>query len=303
MEQKVCRKCGELKDICAFGFRNHKKDNRASCCKSCYNKDRRANRKITEDTKAYDRAYRIDNWQRISDSKKEWYKRNSERVSERNRNNRVENTIAVLIRERKYRCEPSMEFSITPEDFNSLPTVCPILGIPIAVSEKVTTHNSPSLDRIDNSKGYTKDNTWIISHLANRMKNNADDQALYNFCKWVLGEGFISEIQLEYDSSNNYRGCKERASKRGLPFTISKSDIKVPQLCPVLGVALCRSKRGFDQNAASIDRIVPELGYTKENIQVISMRANTMKNNAPPELLFKFATWYLSQRKETNESK
>ena len=30
-----------------------------------------------------------------------------------------------------------------------------------------------SLDRIDSSKGYVKDNIWVISHKANSIKNNA----------------------------------------------------------------------------------------------------------------------------------
>ena len=32
---------------------------------------------------------------------------------------------------------------------------------------------SPSIDRIDNSKGYTKDNIIVVSQLANAIKNQA----------------------------------------------------------------------------------------------------------------------------------
>jgi len=33
-------------------------------------------------------------------------------------------------------------------------------------------------------------------------------------------------------------------------------------------------------NSISLDRIVPSKGYTKENVRVISYKANTIKSNA-----------------------
>jgi len=51
-------------------------------------------------------------------------------------------------------------------------THCPILGIKFEIGRKVW-YNSPSLDRIDNTKGYTKDNVIVVSLMANSIKNQA----------------------------------------------------------------------------------------------------------------------------------
>jgi len=53
------------------------------------------------------------------------------------------------------------------------PDTCPLLEIPLAYDNTRTSGNSPSLDRIDSSEGYVDGNCWVISSLANRMKNDA----------------------------------------------------------------------------------------------------------------------------------
>ena len=68
------------------------------------------------------------------------------------------------------------------------PKTCPILGIELSRNEDYQgpAKNSPSIDRIDPSKGYVKGNIQIISHLANAMKQNATPEELRMFAKWVL---------------------------------------------------------------------------------------------------------------------
>lgn len=55
------------------------------------------------------------------------------------------------------------EFSIELSDIR-IPELCPVFHTPMV---------SPSLDRIDSSKGYIKGNVRVISKRANQLKNNA----------------------------------------------------------------------------------------------------------------------------------
>lgn len=71
--------------------------------------------------------------------------------------------------------------------------------------------------------------------------------------------------------------------------------IIAPTKCPILGVPLVfgGGKSGPLPNGYSVDRIVPENGYVRENIQIISVKANMIKTNASREELRKFAVWVL----------
>lgn len=83
--------------------------------------------------------------------------------------------------------QSNIEFSLSKEDI-IVPEKCPILGIPLICHKGSPggKKNSPSLDRIDSTKGYTKDNIWVISHLANQMKSHSSIKEMKNFAKWVL---------------------------------------------------------------------------------------------------------------------
>ena len=95
---------------------------------------------------------------------------------------------------------------------------------------------------------------------------------------------------------NLYSGAKRRAVESGKEFNITLEDLRklvVPR-CPALGVELDWSPKGSSNVcpcSPSLDRIDSRLGYVKENIAIISRRANVIKNDANAKELFLIAKW------------
>ena len=65
-----------------------------------------------------------------------------------------------------------LPFDLDPTDI-TIPARCPVFGWPLVIGEGASQNASPSLDKLDPAKGYVRRNVWVISHLANRIKNNA----------------------------------------------------------------------------------------------------------------------------------
>jgi hypothetical protein len=80
-----------------------------------------------------------------------------------------------------------------------------------------------------------------------------------------------------------WQTVKHRCKKDGTEFTLSVNDIVVPEFCPVLGIKLEFGDESGRWCSPSIDRINPKGGYTKDNIQIISHRANSIKSDGTPE--------------------
>ena len=84
--------------------------------------------------------------------------------------------------------------------------------------------------------------------------------------------------------------AKENSKARKFEFNIDVEDIVIPEKCPYLNITLTTSLVDCQKpNYYSIDRIDSKKGYVKDNVQVISRLANTMKNNATIEQLIMFA--------------
>jgi hypothetical protein len=86
-----------------------------------------------------------------------------------------------------------------------------------------------------------------------------------------------------------YNRTKSRAKRRGREFTIDLSDIVLPTHCPVFGKPFIY---GDPDWTYSIDRKDNRLGYTKENIIIVSNKANRMKNDSELEELKQVYDYY-----------
>ena len=95
------------------------------------------------------------------------------------------------------------------------------------------------------------------------------------------------------------QGAKQRAQKQNVPFSLTIDDIVIPQKCPFLNIDLKKSKGRFSDSSPSLDKIIPSLGYVKGNVQVISHKANVMKNGASLEELKIFSENILIFLKES----
>lgn len=74
--------------------------------------------------------------------------------------------------------------------------------------------------------------------------------------------------------------ARRRAARAGVPFDLSETDFDIPLYCPVLGVPIEKAMGRAKPNSPSLDRMIPDLGYIKGNVRVISMRANSIKGDA-----------------------
>jgi hypothetical protein len=83
---------------------------------------------------------------------------------------------------------------------------------------------------------------------------------------------------------------RQSAKLKGLEHNIEAADLNLPDYCPLIGIKIDYSAgTGKTMEKPSVDRIDPNQGYIKGNIEVMSSLANTMKSKATPEQLLLFA--------------
>ena len=109
------------------------------------------------------------------------------RDPERDRRYNRENPNYMLWRNAKRRAlAKNIYFDLNKEHI-VIPMICPILKIPMfsSVGLRGGGPASPTIDRIDPRKGYTKDNIHVICKRANTIKSNATPEELKLICDWI----------------------------------------------------------------------------------------------------------------------
>ncbi len=74
--------------------------------------------------------------------------------------------------------------------------------------------------------------------------------------------------------------AKNRAKNEGVPFDLTVADVSFPTRCPVFDILLCYSNKVHARdNSPSFDKVIPERGYVRGNVRIISHRANRLKSD------------------------
>jgi len=151
--QPVCSECGSEVPI-----------NRRMQAKTCLGE---CQKKRIKRLKA---VYYQENKEEAIAFQKEWHRKNPAK--------------SILVSAKTRANRNGLEFNLTLDDIQ-IPEYCPILNILLGSLRGSRTNNTPSLDRIDNSKGYVKGNVHVVSWIANRLKGIATLEQLSILGQWA----------------------------------------------------------------------------------------------------------------------
>jgi hypothetical protein len=121
--------------------------------------------------------------------------------------------------------------------------------------------------------------------------------------KYAANEGGVRDKLLAYqrrrfsEGSMRYRlmgavnSARARAYKRGIPFSLSYTDLGSPTHCAVSGVEFVMSESFHKGNifCPSLDRIDPTKGYVKGNVRVVCHGYNLAKHEGTDADVLKLA--------------
>ncbi len=134
-------------------------------------------------------------------------------------------------------------------------------------------------------------------------KNEYDEEKTYRICRSCSMEKAKRNYRTHKSSNvENYKknpvkkffqNLKGRAKRENILFNLDMEDIVIPEFCPVLGIPIITFSNS--DNSPSVDKFNPKLGYVKDNIYVISKRANRIKCDANIEELEKVLFWMKSK--------
>ncbi len=133
---------------------------------------------------------------------KECQKRNkgkyTDNARERNRQHKMEDPLNHMYsRLKKSAKDDNKVFSIKLEDLK-FSDRCPIYGTEWDLSH-IRSDQTPTVDRVDNTKGYIKGNVKIISWKANRLKHTASLKEIEALAKYMKEHYKETENTISYE--------------------------------------------------------------------------------------------------------
>lgn len=187
-------------------------------------------------------------------------------------------------------------------------------------SQHILNPENISIDRIDSSKGYTKDNIQLVCAIVNRIKYTLSLEQLINFCldvqihkTYKKYNEIVSPTELDKVPGQMVKRIKQKlnftqgnAKRRDLNVEIEEEQLlclykKQLGLCAITGCQLTCDKSDSD---ISVDRTDSSESYTEENVQLISELANHIKSDIETNVLYDWTGRILDHfgKKDINEN-
>jgi hypothetical protein len=201
---KKCHKCKLTYDITNFHKDKSKKDGLSSRCKVCQNKISKTYR---ENNPEYFIRKNKEHYDKTQNPKR--YKKYQKEYLDRIRKYRqtVRGKLLGLLKAAKCRSKKSnLKLDIDIEwllnQYEMQKGKCALTGIDFTLSlnedkSKKYIPFNPSIDRIDSSKGYTKDNVRLVCTIVNLALNSFGDETFKKMCT-----AYIKHNQINLDSKN-----------------------------------------------------------------------------------------------------
>ena len=140
----------------------------------------------------------------------------------------------------------------------------------------------PILFHCTNCNKYLPVTEFYVYKKDKRSRKDILGQSRTSHCRVCANERF-----LKYDiRAKLLYAARNRARMKNLECDLTVDDIVIPEYCPVLGIKLeatiGKGRRNLNEldHSPSLDRMDNSKGYTKDNIMVISFRANNIKKDA-----------------------
>ena len=155
----LCHYCGEYKPIECFspnGGGSSIRNNRRSICNECNSKRQRYHDLSLSDNKKLDKCLRF-----------------------------------RFLGARSRALNSNIEFNITfeyiKELWNEQKGICALSNVPMTyLLKEGRTPTNVSIDKIDRTKGYIKDNIQLVCMACNQIKSDLTEEEMYNFCKKIV---------------------------------------------------------------------------------------------------------------------
>lgn len=308
---KCCSKCGLVKGAAEF-YADRSKHGLRGDCKLCVkgrqadyaarNRERIKARAAAyyavkrEWCKAKAASYVARNREQVSAWQVAYRAANRDRLQVQTAAYRAANPARVLFNDARKR-EHVRTFTLADVQalLDATPS-CLFTGRPFTSDKLPHQHRAPwkpSLDRIDDTKGYEVGNVRIISTWANIARGTMSDAMFVAKCRVVVeyadtgkrwGVCKHAAVQREKQVRERAREARKRATKSGVECTLDEAWIAKAALkthCALSGGPLVawwvRLKGKAAGDRTSLDRIDPAKGYTPDNVQLVRTVYNTVK--------------------------